>query len=121
MLLAFAFVLALVTGILVGAAPAWLATRTDPVEALRGSGRGTSDHASLAHKALLLVQAALSVVLVAGATMLGRSLNKLENQDFGYEVKRSEEHTSELQSRLHLVCRLLLEKKNKITYQITIA
>src|SRR2546422_1226868 len=35
---------------------------------------------------------------------------------FGFtfdEVKRSEEHTSELQSRLHLVCRLLLEKKNK--------
>src|SRR2546422_6860242 len=28
------------------------------------------------------------------------------------EGKRSEEHTSELQSRLHLVCRLLLEKKN---------
>src|SRR5687768_18095777 len=29
---------------------------------------------------------------------------------------RSEEHTSELQSRLHLVCRLLLEKKNKICH-----
>src|SRR2546422_1215699 len=29
-----------------------------------------------------------------------------------YAMKRSEEHTSELQSRLHLVCRLLLEKKN---------
>src|SRR5207253_5244914 len=29
---------------------------------------------------------------------------------------RSEEHTSELQSRGHLVCRLLLEKKNKSTY-----
>src|SRR2546422_4333249 len=29
------------------------------------------------------------------------------------EVLRSEEHTSELQSRLHLVCRLLLEKKKK--------
>src|SRR5687768_17678529 len=28
-------------------------------------------------------------------------------------MKRSEEHTSELQSRLHLVCRLLLEKKKK--------
>src|SRR5687768_18181105 len=28
------------------------------------------------------------------------------------EAQRSEEHTSELQSRLHLVCRLLLEKKN---------
>src|SRR2546422_7441671 len=30
----------------------------------------------------------------------------------GRRVERSEEHTSELQSRLHLVCRLLLEKKN---------
>src|SRR3712207_7622756 len=30
------------------------------------------------------------------------------------EVDRSEEHTSELQSRQYLVCRLLLEKKNKI-------
>src|SRR2546422_7522567 len=30
-------------------------------------------------------------------------------------VWRSEEHTSELQSRLHLVCRLLLEKKKKIS------
>src|SRR2546422_7090000 len=30
------------------------------------------------------------------------------------ELKRSEEHTSELQSRLHLVCRLLLEKKKHI-------
>src|SRR5687768_17815122 len=29
-------------------------------------------------------------------------------------TRRSEEHTSELQSRLHLVCRLLLEKKNDI-------
>src|SRR2546422_4048647 len=29
------------------------------------------------------------------------------------EARRSEEHTSELQSRLHLVCRLLLEKKKK--------
>src|SRR5438309_8281558 len=28
------------------------------------------------------------------------------------EVRRSEEHTSELQSQFHLVCRLLLEKKN---------
>src|SRR5687768_18220285 len=35
------------------------------------------------------------------------------------EPRRSEEHTSELQSRLHLVCRLLLEKKKKkIKYYI---
>ena len=85
--LAFAFGLALLTGIIFGAAPAWLATRTDPAEALRGSGRGNSDRSSFARKALLVVQATLSVVLVAGATMLGRSLNKLEHQDFGYQVK----------------------------------
>src|SRR2546422_3696451 len=34
--------------------------------------------------------------------------------------QRSEEHTSELQSRLHLVCRLLLEKKKKKTRKIEI-
>ena len=87
MVLAFAFGLALVTGIIFGAAPAWLATRTDPAEALRGSGRGTRDRSSFARKALLVVQATLSVVLVAGATMLARSLNKLEHQDFGYQVQ----------------------------------
>src|SRR5438309_7406998 len=32
------------------------------------------------------------------------------------DVRRSEEHTSELQSQFHLVCRLLLEKKNLIQY-----
>jgi predicted permease len=84
--LLFAFGLALLTGIIFGAAPAWLATRTDPADALRGSGRGTKDRSSFARKALLVVQATLSVVLVAGSTMLARSLNKLEHQDFGYQV-----------------------------------
>ncbi len=85
--LAFAFALALLTGIIFGAAPAWLATRTDPADALRGSGRGSKDRSSFARKALLVVQATLSVVLVAGSTMLARSLNKLEHQDFGYRVQ----------------------------------
>src|SRR5207249_2540011 len=87
MVLAFAFGLALLTGIIFGAAPAWFATRTNPAEALRGSGRSTSDHSSFARKALLIVQATLSVALVAGATMLARSLNKLEPQDFGYKIQ----------------------------------
>jgi predicted permease len=87
LVLGFAFVLALITGVIFGAAPAWFATRTDPADALRGSGRGNSDRSSFARKALLIVQATFSVVLVAGATMLARSLNKLEHQDFGYQVK----------------------------------
>src|SRR2546429_3120410 len=36
------------------------------------------------------------------------------NKNAALKLKRSEEHTSELQSRLHLVCRLLLEKKKNI-------
>lgn len=84
--LAFAFALALLTGIIFGAAPAWFATRTDPVDALRGSGRSTTDHSSFARKALLILQATLSIVLIAGATMLARSLNNIEHQDFGYQI-----------------------------------
>jgi len=118
--LAFAFGLALLTGIIFGVAPAWLATQTDPSEALRGSGRGTSDRSSFARKALLVVQATLSVVLVAGATMLGRSLNKLEHQDFGYQVQGRVEvdinspPATYTQPRLAALYRQLEEQLNRL-------
>src|SRR2546422_8002303 len=41
-----------------------------------------------------------------------KTRNRIASDAWGRE-RRSEEHTSELQSRLHLVCRLLLEKKKK--------
>ena len=82
-----ALALALLTGIIFGAAPAWLTSRTDPAEALRGSGRAISAHSSWASKALVALQACLSVVLVAGACMLARSLDKLETQNFGFAVE----------------------------------
>src|SRR5690554_7529912 len=47
-----------------------------------------------------------AILLIAGATVSMLYWDE--------EFCRSEEHTSELQSRPHLVCRLLLEKKNKI-------
>jgi predicted permease len=118
--LGFAFGLALVTGIIFGAAPAWIATRTDPAEALRGSGRGTRDRSSFARKALLVVQATLSVVLVAGATMLARSLNKLEHQDFGYQLQGRVEvdinnlPASYTQPRLQALYRQLEEQLNRL-------
>ena len=87
MVLAFATGLAVVTGIVFGAAPAWFATRTDPIDALRGVGRTVGDRSSLARRTLLVVQATISVVLVAGSTMLARSLGNLEDQDFGYEIE----------------------------------
>src|SRR2546422_5607491 len=46
-----------------------------------------------------------------------RATNRLDRPyEMNGSVMRSEEHTSELQSRLHLVCRLLLEKKKRTWY-----
>ena len=84
--LGFAFALSLLTGIVFGTAPAWFATHTDPIEALRGTGRSTRDSSTPARKVLLIVQATVSVVLVAGAAMLARSLANLEHQKFGFET-----------------------------------
>ena len=84
--LGFAFVLSLVTGAIFGTAPAWLTSHADPAEALRGANRSTRDHSSLSQKVLVVVQATLSVVLLAGAGLLTRSLVKLQHQDFGYET-----------------------------------
>src|SRR2546422_3339381 len=55
-------------------------------------------------------------VLVNNAALYG-ALERRPFMDIPVEEwdRRSEEHTSELQSRLHLVCRLLLEKKKKPT------
>ena len=84
--LAFAFVLALLTGIIFGAAPAWFATRTDPAEALRTSSRSATGRSTFARKILLILQFSVSVALVAGATMLARSLANLEGQNFGFKI-----------------------------------
>src|SRR5258708_37593596 len=55
-----------------------------------------------------------SVELVGGRRPVARKRqHRLPDQLAGLLVERSEEHTSELQSPDHLVCRLLLEKKKK--------
>ncbi|MGC2111133.1 MAG: ABC transporter permease [Candidatus Korobacteraceae bacterium] len=84
--LAFAFTLSLITGMIFGTAPAWFTSHADPAEALRGANRSTHDTSSLSQKILVVVQATLSVVLLAGAGLLTRSLDKLQHQDFGYET-----------------------------------
>src|SRR2546429_4201745 len=49
-----------------------------------------------------------------GAVQGVKSAVQRPDRGVGWPPVRSEEHTSELQSRLHLVCRLLLEKKKQI-------
>jgi predicted permease len=84
--LAFAFGVSLLTGLLFGTAPAWFASHAEPAEALRGVNRSTHDRSSLSQKSLVVVQATLSVVLLAGAGLLTRSLQKMEHQNFGFET-----------------------------------
>jgi predicted permease len=84
--LAFAFGLSLVTGVLFGTAPAWFTSKGNPVEALRGANRSTRDSATLPQKILVVVQATLSIVLLAGAGLLTRSLRNMEHQSFGFET-----------------------------------
>src|ERR1700677_3011175 len=84
--LGFAFGLSLLTGMLFGTAPAWFTSRGNPVQSLRGANRSTRDSATLPQKILVVVQATLSIVLLAGAGLLTRSLRNLEHQSFGFET-----------------------------------
>src|SRR3712207_7392707 len=53
----------------------------------------------------------VSTTLTSRSSMTSRRV--IDGQSISRQVARSEEHTSELQSRQYLVCRLLLEKKKK--------
>lgn len=81
--LGFAFGVSLVTGVLFGLAPAWLALNAQPAEALRGLQRSIKDRSTLPQRMLVLFQAALSIVLIAAAILMTKSLGRLEHQDFG--------------------------------------
>ena len=84
--LGFAFLLSLLTGVIFGIVPAWITSHSDPAEALRGVSRSTADHSSLPQKSLIVVQAAMSLILLTGAGLLTRSLNNLQYQDFGIQT-----------------------------------
>jgi macrolide transport system ATP-binding/permease protein len=81
LVIGFALALSLVTGILFGLAPALMAARTQPAEALRSNARTTAHGASFLQRALVVLQAALSLVLLVAAGLFAQSLNKAENVD----------------------------------------
>ena len=85
--LGFALGLSLLTGILFGIAPAWMSAKADPADALRSGTRGTTAAASLLQRGLVVVQAALSLVLLVGAGLFSQSLYKLEKTDLKLESK----------------------------------
>ena len=85
--LLFTLGVSVLTGILFGIAPAWMTSHVDPIEALRGSNRAVRGGGSIAQKSLVIAQAAMSLVLLSAAALLGQSLRNLERQDFGFETK----------------------------------
>ena len=85
--LGFALLVSLATGIIFGLAPAWITSHAEPAEALRGVNRSTRDRSSLPQKSLIVFQAALSLVLLAGAGLLTRTLRNLEHQNFGIQTE----------------------------------
>ena len=84
--LAFAFGVSLLTGIVFGLAPAWASTHSDPADALRGTGRSATSRSALPQRWLVVLQAALSLVLLTAAGLLTASLGRLEHQRFGFDT-----------------------------------
>src|SRR5262249_37923024 len=83
--LLFALGVSVLTGVIFGVAPAWMTSNAEPVEALRGANREVGGGRHWAQKALVVVQAAVSLVLLRAAAMLGGSLRNLEHQNFGFD------------------------------------
>jgi predicted permease len=86
--LAFTAGIAIATGILAGLVPAWQLSRPDIAGSLKGSARDPAAGRSRSRQALLLVQTALSVLLLVAAGVFIRSLRSVETEDIGYDASR---------------------------------
>jgi predicted permease len=105
--LAFTAIVAVVTGVLFAIAPAWHAAHADPMQALQQRSRSVRGGSSLLGRCLLIGQIALSLTLVAGALLFGKTLSRLHNANVGYR-------------RDHLLTMLLFHEPNQQTkYQTT--
>lgn len=81
----FAAVLAVATGLLFGVLPAWMLGRLQPAIRLAGSGRVGSDlSGGRLRKSLLALQAALTILLIAGAFGMGQTFLALIDNDLGF-------------------------------------
>jgi predicted permease len=83
--LLFALAVSAITGVLFGIAPALMASRLNPAEALHGANRTTGNISGL-QRALVILQAALSVALLSTSGLLILSLQRLQHQDFRFET-----------------------------------
>lgn len=85
--LLFALGVSVITGVVFGIAPAWMGAHAQPIEALRGVNRSAGGRRHWAQRTLVIVQVAVSVVLLSAAAMLAQSLRNLERQNFGFDTR----------------------------------
>jgi macrolide transport system ATP-binding/permease protein len=83
----FAVCVAMATSVLFGLAPALIGAKAPPADALRNGTRTTTGGASLLQRGLVVLQAALSVVLLVGAGLFSQSLGRLQHTDMKLESK----------------------------------
>src|SRR3712207_6951329 len=105
------------------AAGAYLPVQIDQVRLFDRPGRRVHVHARLVEHGPSRIKGDIRLLDEAGTVRaevrgfvcrpVGRGTERWDNYLYEYQWKRSEEHTSELQSRQYLVCRLLLEKKKR--------
>jgi putative ABC transport system permease protein len=85
--LGFTIAVAATTGLLFGLAPAWRGTRVEPQAAMKENGRGVVEGSTRfgLGKVLVMVQVALSLLLLVGAGLLLGTFRRLETLDPGFE------------------------------------
>jgi predicted permease len=81
----FAIALAVIAGVLFAAGPAWMMSRTPPLDALASVGRSVNTRSFVPRGSLLILQVALSLALLTSASLLGKSLRNLEEQRLGFD------------------------------------
>lgn len=86
LVLAFTTAIAIVSGVLAGLTPALSATRVDVLSGLRGSTQGQPGHISRTRDGFVVAQLALSVVLLIGAGLFMRALNRGLRIDPGFDA-----------------------------------
>jgi putative ABC transport system permease protein len=79
----------ILAGLMVGLVPALQARHTDVIGALKGAGRGSTSDRSRIRAVLLVLQGALSVVLLVGAGLFVRSLEHVRDVHLGFDIDRT--------------------------------